>query len=397
MFENEKIYIAGPECFYPNGQLLLKAMRCRVESLGFGVTLPNDHPLDMENPQLKKRADSIFADLEKVMMDSTVIVADLEAFRGSEPDSGTVYEIGMAYARGIRCYGYTRDKRPLACKDQKYRLKDGAVYDEHGKPAAYKELPFSVCVVGSTKIIEGGFDDCLKALMTDLEEEYKRKGRGEQVRETGGSVLETGGSDSETAADLALTQKERGTEDWAGKGAAAPSAPGRRPIVYLSGPERYEEGAEALYIKMKEICGKYGMEARTPLDAIEGETVCEGENPYMRAARLFERYQRHVRECDLVIANLNDYRGYECSNDTGFECGMAYQLGKAVFGYMEDAGPMKERVPHLGEENGFRDPAGCNVENFDYPLNLMFGCSMRIFEGGFEEAVRKVAEIFLRG
>ena len=111
MFRKEKIYIAGPECFYQNGQMVLNAMRRHAESLGFGVTLPNDHPLDMENSNLQKRADSIFADLKKVMKETTIIIADLESYRGSEADSGTIYELGMAYADGLKCYGYTRDKR----------------------------------------------------------------------------------------------------------------------------------------------------------------------------------------------------------------------------------------------------------------------------------------------
>ena len=47
MFKDEKIYIAGPECFYTGGCEMLGAMRKYAESKGFGVTLPNDHPLDM--------------------------------------------------------------------------------------------------------------------------------------------------------------------------------------------------------------------------------------------------------------------------------------------------------------------------------------------------------------
>ena len=35
---------------------------------------------------------------------------------------------------------------------------------------------------------------------------------------------------------------------------------------------------------------------------------------------------------------------------------------------------------------------GSNVENFGYPINLMFACSMKIFEGKFEEIVKAVAE-----
>lgn len=97
---------------------MLAAMKSIAEAKGFGVTLPNDHPLDMENPRSQKAGRQHFCDLKKVMLDTTVIIADLEAYRGSEPDSGTIYEIGMAYAKGARCYGYTRDKRPLAWKDR---------------------------------------------------------------------------------------------------------------------------------------------------------------------------------------------------------------------------------------------------------------------------------------
>lgn len=361
MFEKEKLYIAGPECFYTGGFVTLNALRRRAESLGFGVALPNDHPLDMENPSLQKRADSIFEDLKAVMNESTAIIADLEAYRGSEPDSGTVYEIGMAYARGIRCYGYTRDKRPLAWKDQRYVMELKKVYDEHGKPAPYKELPFSPCVVGAVKIIEGDFDDCLKMLMTDLEEEYKQAGKG-AVR---------------------LPQESCRT-----------NRPNQRPLVYLSGPERYDGDARLRYQVMKEICSRYGMDACSPLDRAQGVREIKTENLYTKAAHEFDHYQHHVRSCDLIVANLNDYRGYECSNDTGFECGMAFQLGKALYGYLDDARPMKYRVPHLGEEREFRDMSGCNVENFDYPLNLMFGCSMKILEGTFETVMERVAADF---
>lgn len=362
MFENEKIYIAGPECFYTRGYDMLAEMRKKSESKGFGVTLPNDHPLDLDNPDLQKRADSIFADLDVVMKESTAIIADLEAYRGSEPDSGTIYEIGMAYALGLRCYGYTRDKRPLAAKDQKYVLKDGIVYDEHGKPAPYKDLPFSPCVVGSTRIIEGNYDDCLALMMADMEEESKAKAKRTRPAET--------------------------VED----DAACMTGNHARPVVYLAGPERYDEDAHTRYEIMKKLCDKYGFEAYSPLDWAEGVKPVNSENPYTIAANLFDNYQQHVRNCDLIIANLNDYRGYECSNDVGFECGMGFELGKKLYAYMDDARPMIDRIPHLGADHEYRDMAGANVENFNYPMNLMFSCSMKIFEGRFEDMIAEVAD-----
>lgn len=372
MFENEKIYIAGPECFYRGGAEVLNAMRRRAESLGFGVTLPNDHPLDMGNPDLQKRADSIFEDLKVIMKETTVIIADLESYRGAESDSGTIYELGMAYAEGIKCYGYTRDKRPLVWKDQKYVMRDAQVWDEKGRPAPYKDLPFSPTVVGSAKIVEGDFDDCLAVLMTDLEEEQKAAGRG---------LAAVNAAPDRDAADSGSGQTKEGSDIREGK-----------PRIYLADVIRYRADAEEIYRHLKELCASYGLEAVTPCDRAEGFRMTEGLSPYARAAALTENYCRLVRSCDAVVADLNDFRGFECSNDVGFECGMGFEMGKKLFGYMDDTRPCIEKIPHLGEAAEFRDMAGCSVENFNYPVNLMFGSSMKIYEGAFERVIERIAE-----
>lgn len=355
----EAIYIAGPECFYKYGFDMLASMRARAEALGFSVTLPNNDPLDMENEDLQKRADSIFDNLKKIMLDTTAIVADLEAYRGSEPDSGTVYELGMAYAKGAKCYGYTRDKRSFHTKNLKTIVKDGKVIDELGNCEMYGKLPFSPCIVGSTKIVEGDFDDCLKQMIIDAEEAYKFQ--------AGRNILI---DHSKT-----VTLKDR-----------------TKPVVYLSSFERYQDDAEKIFGRMKQICEGYGFEVYTPIDKADGVRDKKTENPYMWAGQLFDNYQQHIRNCDIVIANLNDYRGYEVNNDVGFECGMAFQLGKKLYGYMDNTAPSINKIPHLGEDKEFRDHTGSNVENFNYPANLMFACSMDIFEGKFEEVIKDIAK-----
>ncbi len=368
-FEKEGIYIAGPECFYTGGFHMLKAMRVRAESLGFGVTLPNDNPLDMDNPDKQKRADSIFADLKEDMDKTTVIIADLEAYRGAEADSGTIYEIGMAYAKGARCYGYTRDKRSLATKNQQAVLKDGVVYDERGNRMPYAQLPFAPSVIGSTKIVEGDFDDCLKMLMTDIEEEQKYQAY---------------------SANHSRVQLEVQCKTVVNPSRIVAESKMQRPLIYLSGFERYEADGAAAYERMKRICRSYGYEAVSPLDQAPGVDKIDTDNPYVWAANVFDNYQEQVRNCDIIIANLNDYRGYEINNDVGFECGMGFQLGKRLYGYMDHTDKLINRIPHLGAEEGYRDQTGSNVEDFDYPANLMFACSMKIFEGAFEEIIEKV-------
>ena len=128
MSKKECIYIAGPECFYLDGNDRLNAMRRRSESLGFDVSLPNDKPLKLDHEDLRRKADTIFKNCADSMNISTAIIVDLEFYRGPEADGGSIYEIGMAYARGIRCFGYTRDKRTMAWKYQFPVLKDGKVY-----------------------------------------------------------------------------------------------------------------------------------------------------------------------------------------------------------------------------------------------------------------------------
>lgn len=358
MVGKEALYIAGPECFYKYGYDMWGAMKARAEALGFSVTLPNNDPLDLDNEDLQKRADSIFANLKKIMLDTTAIVADLEAFRGSEPDSGTVYEIGMAYAKGAKCYGYTRDKRSFSTKNQHEILIDGRAVDELGNKEIYGRLPFAPAIIGSTKIVEGDFDDCLKMIICDVEEEYKAEAkRGYYVDDSKTRTVES--SD--------------------------------KPRVYLSGVERYQENAAEIFARMKQICEKHGLNAVSPLDWAPGVKEIETENPYVWAANVFDNYQQQVRNCDVIIANLNNYRGYEVNNNVAFECGMGFQLGKKLYGYMEDASPLINKIPHLGAENEFRDHTGSNVENFNYPCNLMFGSSMKIYEGEFEKIVEKIA------
>ena len=357
-YTGERIYIAGPEVFYTDGYTALDMMRKRSEYYGFGVTLPNDRPLKLDHDDLRLNADTIFANCARSMNESTAIIADLEQLRGSEPDGGTIYEIGMAWARGMRCYGYSRDLRETVYKHQAAWLANGRIVDEEGRDLPYADLPFAPCIMGSTILVEGDFNDCLERMMRDIDRE----------RVTGGM-----------AAAFKSHNARSSAQDDAGK---------PRPVAYLAGTERFARDAEARYTAMKALCDQHGIEARTPLDPARGESPLETADPLARAGALFARYVRHVRECDIIIANLDDFHGWEPNADVSFECGMAWQLGKKCVGYMPDTRIMRDRIPHFGPERGSKDIWGNDVENFNYPINLMFSSSMLIVQGDFEAALK---------
>lgn len=356
--KKESIYIAGPMCFYIDGYSRWNVMRDQAKIKGYSVTMPSDAQLEMDPVNLQKNAVTIFNNCARCMNESTAIICNLEFYRGADVDGGSIYELGMAYAKGAHCYCYTRDKRPMFWKYQGYSIKDGKVYDQKGRILPFGELPFSPNVMGSSKVIEGDFDDALEVFTLDMEEKRKH---------------------SPFAVPAAKPVRNQLPNE-------------NKPIVYLAGPERYDTDAAEKYDSMKELCAKYGFYAITPTDEIPGIPAADTDDIYTNAYLTFMRQQQHVRDCDIILANLNDFHGWEPDSDTSFECGMAFQLGKKMFSYMDSNEKMIHRVPNFGKEFDYRDHCQCNTENFDYPINLMFSGSMPVYEGNFEAALKQMVD-----
>lgn len=360
MHKDEHLYLAGPLVFYLNGGEMWQAWRREALYHGFNVSLPNDVVPQAEPGNKRQLSASIFTNCRDSINQTTTIIANLENYRGMVPDGGTVFEVGMAYGKGAKCYGYTRDKRP---EGQKYGLakmdKDG-LWDLEGRPLPNYRLPFGPCLIGSSKIVEGTFSDALAVFKTDLEEASKLKAN-RNLEVTERPAVRT----------LHATDK---------------------PLVYLATFERYDKDAKAKLDVMKDILNRYGFEGISPLVDAPGVERIESDDVYEVAYNTFDHFQQHVRNCDIILANLNDYHGYEPNDDVSFECGMAFQLGKKLFGYVDDLRPMVDLIPNGGEANGYRDVNGMNVEDFENPLNLMFGASFTLFTGAFEEIVKQMAD-----
>ena len=109
--------------------------------------------------------------------------------------------------------------------------------------------------------------------------------------------------------------------------------------------------------------------------------------PYLTGLTLADYLRR--RRLSLAAMELADGRRV---TDVAFECGMAWQLGKKCFAYMHDATWMRQRIAHYGEDKDNRDIYGNDVENFNYPVNLMFSGSMPVYGGKFEEIIDQVME-----
>lgn len=144
--------------------------------------------------------------------------------------------------------------------------------------------------------------------------------------------------------------------------------------IYLAGFDVFAPDARQRGAKMKLMCAEKGFIGLYPFDneADNGPDIFSGNCGLIDAA-------------DIVIANLNPFRGDEPDSGTCFEVGYAFARGKTVYGYLADGRTMREKLGEA-DKNGFA------VENWGLPLNLMLACSSHIVEGDFAAALARCAK-----
>lgn len=139
--------------------------------------------------------------------------------------------------------------------------------------------------------------------------------------------------------------------------------------IYLAGFDVFAPDAKQRGAKMKMQCAGQGFIGLYPFDN-------EADN----ADDIFTGNCGLIDQADIVIANLNPFRGAEPDSGTCFEVGYAFAKGKAVYGYLSDARTMREKL-------GAQDADGFSVEDFGLPVNLMLAKGARIVEGDFAAAL----------
>ena len=143
--------------------------------------------------------------------------------------------------------------------------------------------------------------------------------------------------------------------------------------VYISGPDVFAPNAREIGEDYKIVCRDCGFEGLYPLD-IDQEVITEEV--------IFAENIRKIQLADIVVANLNPFRG-DCVDDgTAYEIGYAHALQKPVYGYIDDMRSLRDRI-------GEFDASGYEVENFGKPVNLMIAETVGyIVEGDFVDCIR---------
>jgi nucleoside 2-deoxyribosyltransferase len=154
--------------------------------------------------------------------------------------------------------------------------------------------------------------------------------------------------------------------------------------VYIAGPDVFRPDTHAWADSVRALCAAHGCAALLPVDG--GHTTAQ--NIYAGNIAL-------IRQADVVLANLNAFRGAEPDSGTCFEVGYAVALGKRVIGYLDSSECTAERVARIEGRSltpsprGPLDAAGRIVEDFGLPVNLMLAIPAEVIAGDLAAALRR--------
>lgn len=157
--------------------------------------------------------------------------------------------------------------------------------------------------------------------------------------------------------------------------------------IYLAGPDVFRPDVAEWAETVRELCRRYGFEPLLPVD--HNETTPE---------KIYQSNIDLIRKAQIVVANLDPFRGPEPDSGTAFELGYALALGKKICGYVTRLETVAQRVEIF--ENRSEVPApygdkltdrnGLMIENFGLPCNLMLSIPANIVEGGLEACLQTI-------
>jgi nucleoside 2-deoxyribosyltransferase len=161
------------------------------------------------------------------------------------------------------------------------------------------------------------------------------------------------------------------------------------PRIYLAGFEVFRADSVAHGTSLKSLCRRYGCQGLYPLDNVTPAELGGRD----LAEWIYRANIELIRQADLVMANLNVFRGHEPDSGTAFEVGYAVALGKPVWAYTGQHETLVERIAVATDPDDPQravDQDGYTVEDFGLNLNLMLACSATIVVGDAEACLARI-------
>ncbi|WP_427915614.1 nucleoside 2-deoxyribosyltransferase [Ramlibacter sp. MMS24-I3-19] len=160
-----RVYLAGPDVFRPDAIEHGRKLVDLCTAHGFEGVFPLDPSLAADPRPSHELARQIYRDNLARIDSCDAVLANLDFFRGVEPDSGTCFEVGYAVAHGKVVVGYVPDRGSLP---ERIRGRDPGLvqgdFDLNGWRVEDFGLPLNLMLAVPCRIVVGDARSALAAL-----------------------------------------------------------------------------------------------------------------------------------------------------------------------------------------------------------------------------------------
>jgi nucleoside 2-deoxyribosyltransferase len=166
------LYLAGPEVFLPGAAAIVDEQRRVCRAHGLEPISPLDAGEEDGDPALPL-ADRIFARNIAMIERADAVVANIDPFRGPDPDAGTAFEVGYAHGRGKPVYLWTEDTATAAERVERSHgplapRADGARADADGLLVEDFGGPVNLMLTSPATVVLGPFAACIRRVAEDV-------------------------------------------------------------------------------------------------------------------------------------------------------------------------------------------------------------------------------------
>lgn len=165
-----KIYFAGPDVFRPDALSFFKDVKAHAAQHGIECLIPIDAEKEEIACSARALSERIFISNCDMIRAADLVLANMAPFRGLEPDSGTLFEVGMAYALEKPVFLY-EEQADLTIIERLHRAGQlanfgaGHPVDVHGMGIENFGLPFNLMPFHAAQaVVTGTVFDALDAI-----------------------------------------------------------------------------------------------------------------------------------------------------------------------------------------------------------------------------------------
>lgn len=165
-----RLYLAGFDVFRPDAIAHGQALQALCAQAGMEGLYPLDNqaPAGLTGPDL---AHWIYRANVQLIQSADGVMANLNPFRGAEPDSGTAFEVGYAVALGKPVWAYTQQAGSVIEQVSVGQASDAAGprhLDANGYTVEDFGMNLNLMLACSATVVVGDAGECLKRIAHHL-------------------------------------------------------------------------------------------------------------------------------------------------------------------------------------------------------------------------------------